>query len=90
MYTIAICDDMRDFLDWLEKALNRYAEEAGEQFRIIRFNDGYQLLEYRKERINLIFLDVRMPGLNGMKAAEEIRKKDEDVDIIFLTSLSMP
>ncbi len=87
MYTIAICDDEADFLDWLEKALMRYAEEAGEPFKIIRFGEGRQLLEARTEKLNLIFLDVRMPGLNGIRTAEEIRKKDEGVDIIFLTSM---
>ena len=36
----------------------------------------------------LVFMDIRMPGLNGMMAAHELREMDHTVVLVFLTSLA--
>lgn len=40
-----------------------------------------------KHQYELVFLDIRMPGLNGMMAAHELREMDHTVVLVFLTSL---
>lgn len=39
-------------------------------------------------RFDVLFLDVLMPGINGINAAREIRRYDTAVQIIFVTSSS--
>jgi DNA-binding LytR/AlgR family response regulator len=37
---------------------------------------------------NVIFLDIQMPDMNGMKVARKIREKDENVLIVFVTNMA--
>ena len=41
------------------------------------------------ERYDVIFLDIAMPGLDGIGLAREIRETDEDVVIVFVTSRTL-
>ena len=41
---------------------------------------------YEREQIQIAVLDIEMPGINGIQAAEQIRKKDRECCIIFLTA----
>lgn len=52
--------------------------------------DGNQALEcIRQHRYDLCILDVMLPGIDGFTLAEEIRKYDTQVPIIFLTAKSL-
>ncbi len=44
------------------------------------------LASMERENYDLLFLDVLMPGLSGIQAAREIRQKNENIKIVFLTS----
>lgn len=82
---IGICDD--NIIDrqrvskWL--AANRPAGRTG---GIFEFSCGEALLEHlRRERIDILFLDGRMDGLNGIQTARKIREYDKDMLIIILS-----
>lgn len=52
--------------------------------------DGAEgLLAYRKGKYDIILLDVMMPKKDGFEVAEEIRKDNQEVPIIFLTAKSL-
>ncbi len=87
MYKVAICDDEQIFIIELKKILKRYADEADKTFCFFEFHDGTQLLENFQTDFDLIFLDIKMEKINGLKTAEEIRKIDSAVGLFFLTSL---
>ncbi len=65
-----------------------------EEFKVKTFEDGKYLWEYfkslydNKEKIPLCILDLKMPVVDGLKTAEELRKIDHDVMIIIVTAHS--
>lgn len=88
MIHIAICDDEKDFVTYLNGLLNQYAAETGEDVKVTIYYDGIELIEKYDTTIDLIFLDIQMHLVNGLRAAERIRQMDENVGIIFLTTLT--
>ncbi|MDR1459589.1 MAG: response regulator transcription factor [Bacteroidales bacterium] len=58
-------------------------------FNVLWAKDGIQAIEYFKEYSpDIVLLDIEMPGLNGYQVAEEIKRKNVDTPIIFLTSFN--
>lgn len=88
MIHIAICDDEESFVKDLKEQLEQYAKERGEETRITLYFDGSELVERYDTSLDLIFLDIQMNQVNGLKAAERIRQMDREVSIIFLTTLT--
>ena len=83
---IVICeDDNKD-----AQCLSRLLSEQCEEWRIVRYDNAESLLDsYAKgKEFDLIFLDIFMGEINGMCAAEKLRKLGCDTPIIFLTSSS--
>ena len=88
MYRIAIVEDERNFIEELQVYLEQYAQEEKQEFEISVFRDGAEILENYKPNYDLILLDVEMPKVNGMDAAEKIREVDENVVLMFITNMA--
>lgn len=88
MYKIAVVDDELLCCKKLETYFAQYAEKTKEQFQIRCFQRGTTFLDEYERDFDLVFLDIDMPGLNGMQTAKELRLMDEDVGIIFVTNLA--
>ncbi len=59
-------------------------------FEVEHCTDGVQGWEaYRKGKFDLLLLDVMMPDKDGFTLAREIREKDEQTPIIFLTAKNL-
>ena len=87
MYQIAVCDDERHIREEIQAMLERYAAERGRDFRCALFHSANGLLRDYRAEFDILFLDISMKGLDGMEAAREIRRQDERVCIIFVTSM---
>lgn len=85
MYRILIADDEAIERIVLARKLKKLlAEEAHE---ILQVQNGREALEvFEAEQPQILILDIRMPGMSGLEAAEQIRKKSRDAVIIFLTA----
>ena len=88
MISIAIVEDEDSCAKQMEEYLARYAEESGEVFETVRFCDGDEILEKYRAQYDIILMDVQMKFMDGMTAAEEIRKVDPEVVIIFITNMA--
>lgn len=86
MIHIAICDDEEDFVQDLKKKLEQFSAETGEKIKVTVHCNGLDLIKEYDTTIDLVFLDIMMSLVNGLKVAEMIRNKDRKVSIIFLTS----
>lgn len=85
---IAICDDEAAVLDNLKALLDVYNKEYDRQIRYDAFESPLELLTQMevKGHYDALLLDVLMKEDNGIEVAREIRKTDQDVRIVFLTS----
>lgn len=90
MIKLALCDDEPAVRDELLALLNQYCDERGREMDIETFQAPLELLNAieRGSRFDVLLLDILMPGFNGIETAEEIRRFDSCVKIIFLTSSS--
>lgn len=76
MFNIAIWDDEKALISELKDNLKKYASETGKEFCFFVYHDGSELLQEYRSDYDLIFMDIKMEKLNGLKTAEEIRKMD--------------
>lgn len=88
MTRIALVEDDAACRRQLEEYLERYAREAGEEFSTQAYSDGKDILRNYRLEYDIILMDIQMEHMDGMTAAEEIRKLDGEVVIVFITSLA--
>lgn len=87
MIKIAIVEDEHAYAMQLQEYLHQYENENSEVFEISLFSDGDEILNKYKPVYDIILMDVEMKFMDGMSAAEEIRKVDSEVVIIFITNM---
>lgn len=90
MLRIAICDDESSARDALYILLEKILVEETEEV-VYEFSSGANAVSWLQKHpgeIDLLFLDVEMRSLNGMETAEQIRKFDENLIIVFVTGYS--
>lgn len=88
MLRIAICDDVPEFLEQAKRHILLW-NNGQDTLHIDLFTDADALIcRQNAAPYDIIFLDVVMPLLGGIQAAEEIRQQDKTVKIVFLTSSS--
>lgn len=84
---IAICDDDEQELAQLSKLVAEYQSRRKVKSDCRIFYNGSDLLRNMKGgEYDLIFLDVLMPGINGIQIARELRDLDQNVKLVFISS----
>lgn len=86
---IAICEDERLHAEALSKIINQWANTKNERADLFVFQSAESFLAQWSNAcpFDLLFLDIQMDKMTGMELAEEIRKTDESLPIIFVTGL---
>lgn len=87
---IIICDDEKSIQSLLRKKTTRFFAEKNIPCEILCCGSGEEVLSLAKQGkiIDLLFLDIQMPGKNGMEIAKTLRRQHRDLLIIFVTALS--
>ena len=84
MYRVLLADDEQIERMALAKRLKRH---FGGSLDISEAVNGAEALEtFKREKSQIVVMDISMPEMNGVEAAEHIRSLDEDCIIIFLTA----
>ena len=79
--TILIVDDEKNIRTTLKMCL------AGEGYNIDTAQDGEEGLEKAESgKYNLIFLDIKMPGMTGMEVLENLRNRENRTNVIMMTA----
>ncbi len=88
MVRLAIVEDDRKYIESLKEYINVYMRENGTSIDVKVFRDGNKIVFDYQPVYDIILMDIEMPGMDGMTAAEKIRKMDKDVIIIFITNIA--
>ncbi|ADL04996.1 response regulator transcription factor [Lacrimispora saccharolytica] len=84
MYRLMIVEDEMIERMVLKKMLQK---KFGEECQILEAQNGNEAVEiFKREEIQVVILDIGMPGMNGIQAAEIMRKEKKDCCLIFLTA----
>lgn len=86
MLKIAIVEDEESYISVLQEYLKKYEEETGEDIEVTVYHDGDEIAAFYRAQFDVILMDIEMKFIDGMTAAEEIRKVDSTVAIIFITN----
>ena len=85
MIKIAIVEDNSEEMQTMRSYVDRCSKEQNFTCTIDLYTDGDEIVESMRAGYDLIILDIELPLMNGMDAAEQIRKVDRDATIIFTT-----
>ncbi len=88
MLKIDIVEDTPSEKEHLIELIAQFQKENNEFFEIQTFDNGFLFLDNFKPDFNLVFLDIAMPGINGVEVSQKLRKMDPDVCLIFVTNLA--
>lgn len=88
MIRVAIVEDEEGAYRQLESSLNKFSSERHVDFSTTHFSDAVSFLDDYKGCYEIVFMDIQMPYLNGMKAAEKLRQIDTKVTLVFVTNLT--
>lgn len=88
MLRIAVVEDESIYQEQLLGYLKRFQKENQLSIEVETFTDGDEFINKYDAQFDIILMDVQMPLMDGMSAAEEIRKVDSKVVIIFITNMS--
>lgn len=82
MPNILVCDDDKQIVEAIDIYL------TGEGFDVVKAYDGFEALEMlQKHTVNLMIIDVMMPGLDGIRTTLKVRESSS-IPIIILSAKS--
>ncbi|MBO5109519.1 MAG: response regulator transcription factor [Clostridia bacterium] len=89
-YRIAICDDEQNQIEYLTSVVSAWSNENGHICEIRTFPSAEAFLfAYEDDKAyDILLLDIEMKHITGVDLAKSIRKKDQTVQIIFITGYS--
>lgn len=89
MMYAAICDDNKPMLDFLNGKIGEILSENKTPCEISTFLSGTDFLESHKNKpFDVVFLDIKMPDIDGFGVAKQVRDISKDTYIIFITTES--
>lgn len=84
MFQVAVCEDNPA----VQKQFEEYLEEAAAHPQYDIFSSGEELLKYQDKNVSsyqIYFLDIALPGINGIETASQIRSRNPYALLIFVT-----
>jgi len=80
---VLVVDDEKDVRDGSERILSRMGCRV---FKAGRGEEGLDILS--REAVNIVLLDLKMPGMDGMEVLQQIQSRDKQVLVIVITGFA--
>lgn len=87
MIVIGICDGEQTIRSLLASYVERFRSETGTEIQLLSYSTGEKLLKNYMLDLDLIFLEIPLRKISGLKIAEYIKQHDTQVRIVFLTAV---
>lgn len=87
LYKVAIVEDEQKVANEIVGLIKNYSDKINISVNCIWFSDAEKLLNGYPADYDIIFFDIRLPGIDGLEAAEKIRKVDNRAIIVFVTNM---
>lgn len=88
MPRIAIVEDENRYAQILVKFCDKYGKDYQEEIITECYDNPMIFLQNYRGEFDIILMDILMPQMNGMECARQLRKKDENVILCFVTSMA--
>ena len=86
MINIAVCDDEKCMSEKIEKMAEDFFRKKNTDISVVEYSSGEELLK-SNERIDILFLDIGMRGMDGIETARMLRAQGYNGFLIFITVL---
>ena len=87
MLNIAVVEDSQADADHIAEQLERYGKEKGTGIHAEYYREAESFLNFYQAKYDVVFMDIELLGINGMKASHRLRELDSSVILVFITSL---
>ena len=82
---IAVCDDEKRFTGEFRRITESIYNRL--DYDVYEFQAAADLIEsFKLKAFDIVFLDIEMPGTDGLELSKQLRKLSSEVIIVFLTS----
>ena len=86
MINIAVCDDEKCMSEKIEKLVEDFFRKKNTNISVSEYSSGEELLK-SNERIDILFLDIGLRGMDGIETARKLRECRFHGFLIFITVL---
>lgn len=86
MFSIGICDDEKLHREYIRELCERFFADYAQPHEFIEFSSGEEVLAYKRGKLHLLFLDIEMSGIDGIKVLRRVEETDWIWRIVFVSS----
>lgn len=84
---VAVCDDNKVMLKYLFGYISEILTSYNISHEVSKFAKGKEFIEqHRNTPFDVVFLDIKMPDIDGFTVAKELRDSSDNTQIIFVTT----
>lgn len=87
-FSVVIVEDEIREREKMKEYISRFAKETGDTFDVFEYSDGLSFLDDYKFEHDIVFMDIKMPYIDGMETAKRLRSLDDKVVLVFVTNMA--